>query len=128
MMKVNKEEIKKQYRKVYIKYLGEKPSEYENFLAMLDETYPYWDEAPKNGERAPRIKGYVRPNPKRRKYCVRGQKQHLKRQREANRVGRRNPVQNQADFGVGNLSNWPEPNSTRNRGKRHYQRAVQPYL
>lgn len=44
MMKVNKEEIKKQYRKVYIKYLGKKPSEYDNFLEMFYEEAPYWDE------------------------------------------------------------------------------------
>ena len=56
MMKVNKEEIKKQYRKVYIKYLGGKPSEYENFLAMLDETYPYWDELQKMEKEHPELK------------------------------------------------------------------------
>ena len=56
MMKVNKEEIKKQYRKVYIKYLGKKPSEYENFLAMLDETYPYWDELQKMEKEHPELK------------------------------------------------------------------------
>lgn len=56
MMKVNKEEIKKQYRKVYIKYLGKKPSAYENFLAMLDETYPYWDELQKIETEHPELK------------------------------------------------------------------------
>lgn len=47
MMKVNKGEIKKQYRETYIKYLGKKPSEYDNVLEMFSQTQPYWDEIEK---------------------------------------------------------------------------------
>lgn len=41
------ESIKKQYRETYVKYLGKKPSEYDNVLAMFNQTQPYWDEIEK---------------------------------------------------------------------------------
>ena len=37
------ESIKEQYRETYVKYLGKKPSEYNNVLEMFNQTQPYWD-------------------------------------------------------------------------------------
>lgn len=56
MTATNREEIKKQYREMYIRFLGKKPSEYENFLVMLDEAYPYWDELQKMEKEHPELK------------------------------------------------------------------------
>lgn len=39
--------IKEQYRETYVKYLGKKPSEYDNVLEMFNQTQPYWDEIEK---------------------------------------------------------------------------------
>ena len=41
------ESIKEQYRETYVKYLGKKPSEYNNVLEMFNQTQPYWDEIEK---------------------------------------------------------------------------------
>lgn len=41
------ESIKEQYRETYVKYLGKKPSEYDNVLEMFNQTQPYWDEIEK---------------------------------------------------------------------------------
>lgn len=60
MTATNREEIKKQYREMYIRSLGKKPSEYENFLVMLDEAYPYWDELQKMEKEHPELKDTFR--------------------------------------------------------------------
>lgn len=49
------ESIKKQYRETYVKYLGKKPSEYDNVLAMFNQTQPYWDEVEKMATEHPEL-------------------------------------------------------------------------
>lgn len=56
MTDVNKEEVKKLYREAYIKLLGKKPEEYENFVEMFNEDVTYWNEAEKLEAEYPELK------------------------------------------------------------------------
>ena len=47
--------IKEQYRETYVKYLGKKPSEYDNVLEMFNRTQPYWEEIEKMAAEHPEL-------------------------------------------------------------------------